>query len=511
METATGFRNGFSRLAAAICVLTMLSALTWLGLHFSHASAASSRDVRETGRAALVSPRQSVSSTTAYLPVVIRSFPQPSPFGVESNLPLAGGTILTRAIDLGAGWVRMNSRVSWRTIEPVQGDTYHWDLLASFEDELRALKAAGMTPVVILQDYPTWATIGTPWPTTCGAIRTDKFGAYAQFVRALVDRYKTPEFNVHNWELGNEPDVDPTFVTSPTNPYRVYGCWGDISDPYYGGRHYGEMLKVIAPAIKERDAEAKVWIGGLLLDTPNTTDLAKGKPERFFEGILVAGAASDFDIVPYHSYLSYVNQKVDHDNAAGGNWDSWGGNIVGKARYLRQVMSAYGVDKPVFADETGLMCPEQTPGCDPPGNAFYEMQADYVVRTFVRGLGEDVKGFVWYTLNGPGWRYTGLLDSNAYPRSVYVAYQQLNAQLKKTIYVGPANYGSGIEAYMFSKGAQEVDVAWAKQDVTYAVTIPGAEFVAAFDRYGAPVTPTVSGSDYHLYVGFDPVYIIRAP
>ncbi|NOZ05916.1 MAG: hypothetical protein GXP41_06135, partial [Chloroflexi bacterium] len=148
MEITTGLRNGFSRLAVAICVLATLLATTWLGLHFSHASAASSRDGRGPEQAALVFPRQSVSSTTAYLPVVIRSFPQPSPFGVESNLSLAGGTMLTRATDLGVGWVRMNSRVSWRKIEPVEGDSYQWDSLASFEGELRALKSAGMTPVV---------------------------------------------------------------------------------------------------------------------------------------------------------------------------------------------------------------------------------------------------------------------------------------------------------------------------------------------------------------------------
>ncbi|NOZ05429.1 MAG: hypothetical protein GXP41_03630, partial [Chloroflexi bacterium] len=274
---------------------------------------------------------------------------------------------------------------------------------------------------------------------------------------------------------------------------------------------YGEMLKVVGPAIKERDPDAKVWIGGLLLDTPNTTDPAKGKPERFLEGILVSGAAPDFDIVPYHSYLSYVGQRVDHDNAVGGNWDSWGGNILGKARYLRQVMSQYGVDKPVFANETGLMCPEDTSSCTPPGTQFYEMQADYVVRTFVRGLSENVMGFVWYTLNGPGWRYTGLLDSNATPRSVYVAYQQLNTELDNAIYVGPASYGTGFEAYTFSKGAQMVDVLWAKQDVTMTATIPGSEFVAAFNRYGVPLTPAFTGTDYRLSVGFDPVYIVRAP
>ena len=35
------------------------------------------------------------------------------------------------------------------------------------------------------------------------------------------------EFDVHYWELGNEPDVDPILVNSSSG----FGCWGDIDDP----------------------------------------------------------------------------------------------------------------------------------------------------------------------------------------------------------------------------------------------------------------------------------------
>ena len=37
-------------------------------------------------------------------------------------------------------------------------------------------------------------------------------------------------------------------------------------------------------------------------------------------------------------------------------WNDWGGGTVGKARYLVQLMRAYGVTKPVFLDEISFIC-----------------------------------------------------------------------------------------------------------------------------------------------------------
>lgn len=455
--------------------------------------------------------KETAVGSCTYLPLVLDDYPWVSPLGVESSLSLSSGTLLTRTLDLKTGYVRLNGRISWRSLQPNEGDDIQWNLLADFEDELRALKAAGLIPIVVVDDYPRWATINDVrndgQPTSCGPLRDDRFDDFAQFVSALVARYKTGEFNVHNWELGNEPDVDPDLV----KPDNVFGCWGDIDDPYYGGEYYGEMLKVAGEAIKGEDSMARVWIGGLLLDTPNTTNPYRGKPELFLQGILEAGAAPYFDIVPYHSYPPYINQRIDHDNAIGGPWDAWGGGYVGKARYLRQLMSQYGVDKPVFLNETGLMCPSYYTWCDPPDEQFFQMQADHVVRAFVRGMSENIMGFVWFTLNGPGWRYTGLLDGDANPKPVYTAYQQLALQLQYTRYVEAVDYGDGIEAYAFHKGPEYVHVVWAEEDKHFDITVPQSKFVAAYDRDGNVLTPTLQGSNDVLQVQFEPIYILRTP
>jgi hypothetical protein len=440
-----------------------------------------------------------------HVPAILRNYPWSSPFGVEVHWrhPLTGGTLLARAEELNIQWVRLH-RVSWRDVQPVEGGAYDWSVLGSFEDELRAMRSAGLTPIVIVHHSPRWATINEPFETDCGAVRADKFGAFAAFVQALVERYKQPEFNVRYWELGNEPDVDPQLVTIDS----PFGCWGDIDDPYYGGRHYGEMLKVVTPAIKAADPEAKVLIGGLLLATPNTTNPDLGKPELFLQGILEAEAAPYFDIVPYHAYPSYFGEVVDYDNGTlSGDWYSWGGWTLGKARFLRQVMALYGVNKSLFLNETSLGCNPDWYDCDPPPSTFFEAQADFVVRTFTRDLSENIQAFVWYTLDGPGWREGGLLDSSDVPRLSYLAYQQLATRLQNSRFEQVVDYGLGIEAYSFAKGTRCVHVLWSIDAVADTISVPQAKFLAAYDRDGASLSPTPVGSDYQFTVGFSPIYV----
>ena len=444
----------------------------------------------------------SQGTSTLYLPLI--SIPRPkSAFGIETNpLMLSGSLMMNRANDLGIGWARLNDRISWANLQPVEGGPILWDQLTNFENELRALKRAQITPIVIIDGYPYWATIE---PNSCTPIRADKFQHFATFLSALVQRYKL--FGVHDWELGNEPDVDPSFV----GPDSVFGCWGDIDDPYYGGGHYGEMLKVVTPAIREADPLAQVWLGGLLLDNPETTDPTRGKPELFLQGILEAGAADYFDIVPYHSYPPYVNQRVDHDNNIGGPWDAWGGGFVGKATFLRQMMAQYGVEKPLFLNETGMMCPDYYEWCVPSPNAdYYQAQADFIVRGFVRAAAHDIKGPIWYTLNR-GWRYTGLLDVDGNPLPAYNAYQVLNQQLAGASYKEVMTYAPGVEAYAFQKNAEQIDVLWAMQDQVLDVLVPQNKFVQAYDQYGNSLTPAPVDSNYRLSVGFEPIYIIRLP
>lgn len=448
---------------------------------------------------------------TIYLPITVKYYPWYSLFGVESgNILMRGDKVFSSTVDLPARWARLNDRISWRTLQPEEGASIQWEQLVNLEEELRILKGAGITPIVIVDDYPRWATDNTVredgQPTFCGRLREDKVDDFAVFMTELVNRYKIPEFGVRNWELGNEPDLDPDHVP----PDNQFGCWGDIADPYFGGETYGRMIIQVGGAIKVADPLARVWIGGLLLGSPYTTDPNKGRPELFFEGILRSGAAPYFDVVPYHWYPSYGTQKVVDFDLVYNSWLSWGGGTVGKARYLRQLMQAYGVSKPVFLNETAFGCPSY-PWCEFPTEDFFDLQANYIVRSATRAYNENIMGYIWYTINGPGWRWAGLLDSTQSPKPVYWAYSQMITQYRNSHLLGPVSYETGIEAYAFDRGPERLDVLWSIEDQTITVTVPISDWIGTYGRNGEIITPSMSGTNYLLPVGFSPVYLILRP
>lgn len=443
-------------------------------------------------------PQQDESAPTLlYLPFVL-SPPKPNAFGIQTyNLHYSPTT--QRARELGSYWARID-KVSWRAVQPVRGGAYNWSVLAPLEADLLAADAAGISPILVLNDSPRWATI---LPSSCSAIRSDRFADFAAFLDALVRRYSQPPFNVHHWEIGNEPDVDPALV--PTD--QVYGCWGNISDPYYGGGHYGNMLKAVVPTLRAADPSATVWMGGLLLNAQHTSNPALGHPEKFLEGILRVGAAPYFDIVPYHSYQSYEGRYVDHSNLAG-NWGNYGSVVVGKPTYLREVMAQYGVNKPLYLNEAAL----HYIGSNPPA-AYFEAQADHLVRAFVRSLYLDVKGVMWFTLEGPGWRSTGLLADYSTPRASYHAYKALVDQVGDASPVRPTQvtYGAGVEGYRFATPGHVTDVLWSRDAAVRTVSVPQPRFVAAFRRDGSPLLPTIVNGAATFSVGFEAIYIQRQP
>jgi hypothetical protein len=180
-------------------------------------------------------------------------------------------------------------------------------------------------------------------------------------------------------------------------------------------------------------------------------------------------------------------------------------------------MSDFGVDKPLFLNETGFGCKYVDGFCDPPDAQFFENQADHLVRSYTRALSEDLMGMIWYSLTGPGWRDSGLLDAIQNPRPAYDAYKVLIAQLQYGKYYSTVNYGAGIEAYEFRRKLERVHVVWAidpaavdpAQEID--VLVPDASFIAAYDRDGVLLAPPLVGPDRQISVGFSPVYILLNP
>lgn len=442
---------------------------------------------------------------TTYLPLIIQPVSY-RPYGFES-FALSNTIIDQQAKQLKVHWIRMNN-IQWRDIEPERGVPYRVTALEKFERELKAAEASGFTPTVAVHRSPRWATINRPKATSCGAIREDRFEDFARFMGWLAARYKD---RVQYWELGNEPDIDPTLVGTD----EVFGCWGDISDPYYGGEHYGKMLKVVAPAIRKANPNAKIIIGGLALDSPNTTDPAAGKPERFFEGILRAGAADSFDIVAFHSYPWFSNRPLDYDYDAdfskhqSGVWKDYGGYTLGKAKFLREVMAKYNVSKPLFLNETALTCVQPPRGpCPGPSPTFDRAQVNFLIRMMARGGAAGIDMISWYMLEGPGWRYSGLLDAEQKPRPIYNAYkvfvEMTSGSLRPVRVYDYDRPDTIVETYRFTKDDMHVDVLWGADLSTYYVKVP-PKFIKAYDQFGKEIKPIGP----YIPVAFESIYILR--
>jgi hypothetical protein len=309
-------------------------------------------------------------------------------------------------------------------------------------------------------------------------------------LKDLVKRYSVPPYNIKFWELGNEPDVDPSLVP----PDSVFGCWGDQDDEeYYGGGYYAEMLKAAYP-------------GGLLLDCdPDNPPAGKTcKASKFLEGILVNGGGNYFDIVNYHGYAFYSASAAEtalyyDENHPG--WAARGGVVLGKLDFIREVMAQYGVNKPVMLTEASLICDDCIP---PPGN-FLEAQADYVVWVFLRAWAADVFGVTWYTFEGPGWRNGGLLDANQQPRKAYLALEFMTGLLADTAYAGEVTQFAGVKGYKFVGGGKNIWALWSADGPAHSIQLP-ADVSKVYDKVGTDVTP--SGSTLSVA---GPVYVEFLP
>ena len=433
---------------------------------------------------------QAGENSTTFLPVVLnKSFSSsiPQNFGVEidwNDLDL-----IKKADEANAYWLR-RALFNWNQIEPTRTEppTYHWDMVN--ESVIREASARGIQIIATVKYTPSWAQ---KYPgVSCGPVKQDSLDEYAQFMQAVVTRYGVHPYNIKHWEMGNEPDVDRRVV--PDNNF--YGCWGDYDDDYHGGGYYAEMLKRVYPAVKSVDPEAQIHIGGLLLECDPTDPYPPGLKcgeGNFLEGILRNGGGGYFDIVSFHGYGPYIG-SLEWDET----WPTWaprGGVVLGKADFLREVMARKGVNnKPLFHSEAGLLCPStDTVNCNPPGSDFYEAQADYVIRVNVRNIAAKIIGTSWYTLSGPGWSNSGLLDDNQNPRPAYYSFQFMAEELRNANYIKNVGLYSSqykfLKVYEFSKSEKRIWVIWASDEQPSTITLP-VETTKVFDKYGDDITPT---------------------
>jgi hypothetical protein len=426
------------------------------------------------------------STPSLYLPLLTREFvykPFLPIFGVQMDGAINNAEGLAQALDGGSYWVRFDA-FAWDLIEPLSTNppSYHWEAV----DQTSLINASqnGMKVVAVVKFIPSWAQKYSG--SGCGPIKNEALGKFAEFLSALVNRYKNPPYNIKYWELGNEPDA-PMWKAR-----TAYGCWGEVNDPDYGGGYYAQMLQSAYPAIKAADPQAKVLIGGLLLDNPNE---APYNPARFLEGILRGGGGPFFDIVNFHGYAEMGETQGQIRNP---NWPGSGTTVSEKVAFIRNVLNRFGLrDKILFNTEAALYCLSETSEC-------LETQSMFIPRAFAEGIAAGLQGVTHYALKCE-YRSLGLLRPDNSPRPSYLAYKAASSFLTMARYRGPAaGYPAGIVGFSFYPNSSgNLDLIWSENGALKQVPLPSGS--TAFSRYGNPLSP-IGGT---IAVDYGPVYIQR--
>jgi hypothetical protein len=423
-----------------------------------------------------------------FLPVVRQGNMPGNAFGIEmSQLTTDRGLRLMATS--GTGWVRRGA-LHWKLVEPVEDGGYSWDdpAIKALEQDMITASQLGLRLVITVYGSPRWAT--TPHQADCAPINPAKYDKFARFMAAVVARYNGPPYNMRHWEIGNEPDA-PIFASD-----SVFGCWGVERDPYYGGRAFGEMLKVVYPAMKAADPGVQVLNGGLLLDRPYNPSDPKSLLGRFFEGMLVAGAGGSFDLLSFHAYTFWYTPG----QPALGPRQDW------RVPYLRELMARYGVPgKPMLRTEGALLCPGTiTPECR-------WAQADYLSRLFVRTLRDNLAGNIWYVYDNDSYHNTALIEPGdvLVPRPGYFAYRHASRILAGTSYAGPlVGVPADVEGYVLQRGSETVVAVWSDSPRQVAIPLPAVGEVRCTNRDGGPVLCPMDNGAAQVEVQTGATYIV---
>jgi hypothetical protein len=356
----------------------------------------------------------------------------------------------------GACWARV--RLGWLWIQPNPPPSdYYWDF--HYDEKLRLVSETGVHLIATVDDIPGWAA-----DSPCGLIYPERLDEFAQFLTDLVNHYKQPPYNIHHWELFNEPDGTwPDFVD------RGLGCWG-----FYGDQ-YAQMLAVAYPAIKAADPEATVLMGGVAYDW--FTEYGGPFYRYFPDDVMAAGGSDNLDVLNLHYFPDFHSEWERWDpnseerrkgwlpaptcgdvfDDQGTAYEAGGIDVIAKVSHFRnRLRTCFGVDKPVWVTELGE---HGRPG-DPVSLA---QQARYVIQGNARALAAGVDNITWFALVSPPYDTAGqglLYKDDWSPKPAFYAYQTLTSELMGYTYAYTLDVPN-VEGYIFRDPYQrEKTVAW---------------------------------------------------
>lgn len=404
------------------------------------------------------------------------------------------------ATDAGLTWQRIS--FLWSGLQPTgPGD---WNQFYFPDADLNAEIESGRRVVGLIMGPPAWAN-GTGShsdpPANFALAPDDPNNLWTNYVAKLISTYKG---RIDNWIIWNEPDIwDSSFP--------IFAWNGTVTDYY-------RLVKRAYIAGKAANPEATIALGGQTYWWDK-----KYNRELFFKRFLDVGAGDEtakangfyFDALVLHLY---------NDPSA----------LYDVPAYYKQLMASYGIDKPVWINETNVV-PHDDPQSPLPRSDYrvsQEEQASYVIQAGANALAAGVQRVGFYKMRddagyGPGSEPYGLIRADGAPKPVLSAVKTLSRYLDDA---GPAvrTIEGTVMKVTFTKGTTKTTVLWNMSPGPAIYPLPASSASATLvDKKGqerkigpsggvysielAPATAnTVPGEPSTYLVGGSPVIVVEA-
>jgi hypothetical protein len=371
-----------------------------------------------------------------------------SPYGITMYGPVTDAAGLPEMEQAGAGWI--TTYLYWARIERTKG-SLDW---SNFDVKAKNAKAAGMDLFVVFTENPSWAA-----PLEAGPV--DNMQDLVNFVSLMAERYDCDGFRdapgrlcVDYYSFYPEPDNGDLH-----HAQKGGGYWG------HNGAGYAEMLSKVAPAIRQANPSAKVFIGGLAYDAFEEDG---GRFVRSFLPDTLQALNSLGGVQKYIDGATFHYYPISPDK-----WPT----IREKAQEIRSITVDNG------AGDLPLYCPETGYWSSPRHGSTEQKQAQWLVQTYTQGLSEGIKILAYYKVfddavaGGPDdlWpdRTSGLLRLDRTKKPAFYAYQTMARELANARYNRPFQ-ADGVEGYVFRlPDGREKTVLWSKAG-TKRVSFPYA-------------------------------------
>jgi len=361
------------------------------------------------------------------------------------------------ALDIGVSWHRMKRYFIWPLVQRnIAKQAYDWTY---YDDEIKEAQSQGLYLLPNIIAGPPLTEEGASKMKSAGIelknyIRKNSYmpvnqKAYTDFVTACIERYD-----------GDGIDDMPGLA-------RPIKYWQIGNEPHPKVKDFAEFVKTTSVAIKKADPEAKVIMGGALLQEMQNTPIF----DRHFLKILEDLNGKYIDIIDFH----------------------WGGDATGNYRgykdvynkHLRENLAKFGfpTDLPVWITEMSTYSGDPVKLSFQPWDPIPQtesQQASDLIKRYVYGLSLGIKKIFWawgmiegFKNNDSYFDHTGLIYDGKFSgdegygvkKLAYYSYQLMTTLLEGSDFSTVLTIMNGednIYAFKFiqKKSGKSIYVVW---------------------------------------------------